>query len=293
MDFNYKKTIDYIKKKHKFTLSKALGQNFLVDESVIDDIVNSTLIDKETLVIEIGPGIGVLTWKLAEVAGKLVAIELDERLIPILNEQLFMYPNVEIINKDILKVDINEIIENTLIDGKKPKSVRIVGNLPYYITTPIIMKLIEGGVKADSITIMMQKEVADRLVSPPGKKDYGAITLAVQYSCRVNHITFVPASAFVPPPKVNSTVLRLDVRKEKAVKLEDEDIFFALIKAGFGKRRKTMSNSLLGVCGLDKLRLQKVFDDLGIDSGRRAETMSMEEFAELANYIYAKKETFC
>lgn len=290
MDLYSREKIEYIKKKYKFNLAKGLGQNFLTDKSVIDDIIDASMIDEETLVIEIGPGIGVLTAELANLAGKVVAIELDKRLIPILKDTLCMYQNIEIINEDVLKVDINSIIENTRMNGEKPKFVRVVGNLPYYITTPIIMKLLESGVKADSITVMMQKEVADRLAASPAKKDYGAITLAVQYFCEVNFVTLVPAAAFVPAPKVDSAVLRLDLRKEKAVKLEDEELFFALIKAGFGKRRKTMSNSLLGVCGFGKEELSEIFEELSIDPQRRAETMSIEEFAVFANLMHAKKK---
>lgn len=290
MDLYSREKIEYIKKKYKFNLAKGLGQNFLTDKSVIDDIIDASMIDEETLVIEIGPGIGVLTAELANLAGKVVAIELDKRLIPILKDTLCMYQNIEIINEDILKVDINSIIENTRMNGEKPKFVRVVGNLPYYITTPIIMKLLESGVKADSITVMMQKEVADRLAASPAKKDYGAITLAVQYFCEVNFVTLVSAAAFVPAPKVDSAVLRLDLRKEKAVKLEDEELFFALIKAGFGKRRKTMSNSLLGVCGFGKEELFEIFEELSIDPKRRAETMSIEEFAVFANLMHAKKK---
>lgn len=290
MELYSRQKIDYIRKKYKFNFSKGLGQNFLTDKSVIDDIIEASMLNEETLVIEIGPGIGTLTAYLAEAAGNVVAVELDKRLIPILSDMLSMYDNVEIINEDILKVDINKVIENKMAENPKLKSVRIVGNLPYYITTPIIMKLLESGINADSITVMMQKEVADRLAASAGKKDYGAITLSVQYFCEVNFITLVPASSFVPAPKVDSAVLRLDIRKEKPIELLSEATFFALIKAGFGKRRKTMSNSLLGACGLEKEELQEIFEKLGIDPKRRAETMDMFEFEKLANCVYTTKK---
>ncbi|MGP1570139.1 MAG: 16S rRNA (adenine(1518)-N(6)/adenine(1519)-N(6))-dimethyltransferase RsmA [Eubacteriales bacterium] len=290
MELYSRQKIEYIRRKYKFNFSKGLGQNFLTDKSVIDDIVEASMLNEETLVIEIGPGVGTLTEYLAEVAGSVVAVELDKRLIPILSDMLAMYKNVEIINDDILKVDINKIIENKFNENKNLKYVRIVGNLPYYITTPIIMKLLETGIKADSITVMMQKEVADRLCAGAGSKEYGAITLSVQYFCNVNFITSVPANSFVPPPKVDSAVLRLDIRKEKPVSLLNESTFFSLIKAGFGKRRKTMSNSLSGACGLTKEELAEAFKQLDIDPKRRAETMDIFEFEKLANFVYLMKK---
>jgi 16S rRNA (adenine1518-N6/adenine1519-N6)-dimethyltransferase len=280
-------TIREIKNKYDFRLSKGLGQNFLTDKNIIDKIVEESFIGEEDLVIEIGPGIGVLTAASAEQAGKVIAVEIDRNLIPILQDTLSEYDNIEVINSDILKTDLNEIIEqNTEINGRKTKSVRIIGNLPYYITTPIIMKILEDGVKADSITIMMQKEVADRIKAAPGKKAYGALSVAVQYYCTIEHVANVPKEVFVPQPKVDSSVIRLDIRKEKPVELMDEKIFFQCVKAGFGQRRKTMLNSLSGVCGISKEKVGQVMETIQIDSGRRAETMSIEEFALLANEIY-------
>lgn len=280
-------TIREIKDKYDFRLSKSLGQNFLTDKNIIDKIIEESFISENDLVIEIGPGIGVLTSEAAEYAGKVIAVEIDRNLIPILQDTLKEYDNVEVINKDILKTDLNEIIEqNSLINGKPLGAVRIIGNLPYYITTPIIMKILEDGVKANSITIMMQKEVADRIKAEAGKKAYGALSVAVQYYCTVAHVANVPKEVFVPQPKVDSTVIRLDIRKEKPVELKDEKIFFQCVKAGFGQRRKTMSNSLTGVCGLSKEQVGKVMESIGIDSGRRAETMSIEEFAQLSNSVY-------
>ena len=184
---------------------------------------------------------------------------------------------------------MNEVIEeNRIINGKELGAVRIIGNLPYYITTPIIMKILEDGVEANSITIMMQKEVADRIKAEPGTKAYGALSVAVQYYCTVAHVVNAPKEVFVPNPKVDSTVIRLDIRKEKPVELKDEKLFFQCIKAGFGQRRKTMSNSLTGVNGMSKADVGQVLDSIGIDAGRRAETMSIDEFAALANAVYDK-----
>ncbi|MBE6035895.1 MAG: 16S rRNA (adenine(1518)-N(6)/adenine(1519)-N(6))-dimethyltransferase RsmA [Clostridiales bacterium] len=280
-------TIKQIKEEYGFRLSKSLGQNFLTDKNIIDKIIEESFINENDLVIEIGPGIGVLTSEAAAQAGKIIAVEIDKNLIPILQNTLGEYDNVEILNKDILKTDLNEVIEqNSEINGQPVKAVRIIGNLPYYITTPIIMKILEDGVKADSITIMMQKEVADRIKAEAGKKAYGALSVAVQYYCTVHHVANVPKEVFMPQPKVDSTVIRLDIRKEKPVDLKDEKIFFQCVKAGFGQRRKTMLNSLTGVCGLSKEQVGRVMESIGIDSGRRAETMSIVEFAKLANSVY-------
>lgn len=284
-------TINEIKKKHGFKLSKSLGQNFLTDKNIIDKIIERSGISKEDLVIEIGPGIGVLTVAAAEAAGKVIAIEIDRNLIPVLQETLGEYNNIEIINADVLKTDFNPILEqNKEINGQKIRSVKIIGNIPYYITTPIIMKLLEDKVPADSITIMMQKEVADRIKAAPGTKAYGAISAAVQYYCTVAHIVNAPKEIFVPQPKVDSSVIRLDLRKEKPVTLNHEAAFFAVIKAGFGQRRKTLLNALTGVYGLTKDEIAEAIKAAGIDPGRRAETLGLEEFAALANAIWRKKQ---
>lgn len=282
-------TIRSIKDKYGFKLSKSLGQNFLTDKHIIDKIIEDSFIGEQDLVIEIGPGIGVLTHEAAEAAGKVIAVEIDKNLIPILQETLKEHDNVEIINRDILKTDLNEVIDaNSLINGKERTGVKIIGNLPYYITTPIIMKILEDGVRADSITIMMQKEVADRIKAEAGTKAYGALSVAVQYYCTVAHVVNAPKEVFVPNPKVDSAVIRLDIRKEKPVTLKDEKLFFQCIKAGFGQRRKTMSNSLTGVNGMSKADVGEVLNLIGIDPGRRAETMNIEEFAMLANAVYEK-----
>lgn len=278
-------TIREIKDKYGFRLSKSLGQNFLTDKNIIDEIIESAQIGSEDLVMEIGPGMGVITMEAAEKAKKVIAVEIDKNLIPILKETLKDYDNVEIINKDILKTDVNG-----LIDGCKEKfaGVKILGNLPYYITTPIIMKLLEDGVKADSITIMMQKEVADRIKALPGTKAYGALSVAVQYYCTAEAVVNVPKEVFMPQPKVDSTVLRLCIRKEKPVILEDRDMFFRCVKAGFGQRRKTLLNSLMGIDNITKDIVRDALEKAGIDPSRRAETLNLEEFAKLSNEVFLR-----
>lgn len=275
-----------LRAKHDFRHSKSLGQNFLSDKNIIDAIIEGSEIGAEDLVIEIGPGMGVLTAAAAECASRVVAVEIDRHLIPILTETLENYDNVEIINADVMKTDLSEVVEKYRTSGK----VRIIGNLPYYITTPIVMKLLEERVPADSITIMMQKEVADRIKASPGSKTYGALSVAVGFYCTVRHIANAPKEVFVPRPKVDSTVIRLDVRQERPVDLVDEKLFFKTIKKGFGQRRKTLLNSLTGIRGMSKESIAAVLADCGIDSRRRAETLSMSEFADLANEIAQRAE---
>lgn len=280
-------TIKKIKNKHHFQLSKSLGQNFLTDGNIVDQIVDSANAGPHDLVIEVGPGVGVLTAAAAQTAGKVVAVEIDKNLIPILRETLSEFSNIEIINQDILKTNLEEILaQNEEIGGKPRTGVKIIGNLPYYITTPIIMKLLEDGVPAESITIMLQKEVADRILASPGSKTYGALSVAVQYYAEVSPVAHVPKEVFVPRPKVDSAVIRLDLRKEKPVELCDEAAFFATIRGGFGQRRKTLLNSLTGVLGRTKEEINTIMEQVGIDQKRRAETLSIKEFADLANAIY-------
>lgn len=281
-----KSTIREMKDRHNFKLSKSLGQNFLTDKNIIDKIIEAADIGETDLVIEIGPGFGVLTAEAAQRAGRVVALEIDQNLMPILQETLALYSNVQLINADVLKTDLNEIIARGKAEDTALKGVKIIGNLPYYITTPIIMKVLEEGTVADSITIMMQKEVADRIKAPPGGKTYGAISVAVQYYCTVTDVARVPRQVFVPEPKVDSAVLRLDIRAEKSVDLADEKLFFACVKAGFGQRRKTLLNSLTGVCGLDKEETRGLLEAAHIDPIRRAETLSIGEFAALANELF-------
>ena len=281
-------TIQEIRERHNFQLSKSLGQNFITDRNVIERIVEGAGVGADDLVIEIGPGIGVLTAEAAEAAAKVVAVEIDRKLIPILAETLADYDNVRVINADILKTDINEIIREEREAGSFTGNVKIIGNLPYYITTPIIMGLLESGVHAESITIMMQKEVADRIKAEPGGKIYGAISVAVQYYCTVEQVTGVPKEVFMPRPKVDSSVLKLSIREERPVELVEENAFFACIKAGFGQRRKTLLNSLTGVMGLSREAVKEVLARAGVEPSRRAETLNIKEFAAIANEAAAQ-----
>lgn len=274
-------TIKELKERHGFRFSKSLGQNFLTDKNIIDHIIEDSLIEENDLVIEIGPGIGTLTAEAAQAAAKVIAIEIDKGLIPILKETLRGYDNVTVLNQDVLKTDLKALIQEHDCGGK----VRIIGNLPYYITTPIIMKILEDQVPADSITAMMQKEVADRIKAAPGSKIYGALSVAVQYYCTVEQILSVPREVFVPQPKVDSAVLRMDVRKEHPVGLTDERVFFQCIKAGFEQRRKTLLNSLTGTAGLSKEGIREILTAAEIDPARRPETLDLCEFAVIANLM--------
>jgi len=275
-------TIRRIIENHGFRLSKSLGQNFLADRNIIDKIIEGSLIGERDLVIEIGPGIGVLTEAAAARAGKVIAVEIDSRLIPILNETLSDFDNVEILNQDILKTDLCKLIA----DNPGFDTVRIIGNLPYYITTPIVMKILEDKVPADSITIMLQKEVADRIRANPGTRDYGALSVAVQYYCTVEIVAHASREVFIPKPNVDSSVIRLDIRKARAAAPRDEAIFFAAVKAAFGQRRKTLLNALSGVCGLAKDEIGQVLNEAAIEPERRGETLSIAEYARLADTIF-------
>ncbi|NCB42004.1 MAG: 16S rRNA (adenine(1518)-N(6)/adenine(1519)-N(6))-dimethyltransferase RsmA [Clostridia bacterium] len=276
-----------LEKKFNFHMAKKLGQNFLTDGNVIVDIVESSGATEEDLVIEIGPGMGILTAQAAEVAGKVVAIEIDKKLLPILEETLKQYDNIKIINEDVLKVNLTQTIEQErqLKDGRRAQNVRILGNLPYYITTPILMKLLEDRLAVETITIMVQKEVAQRIAAAPGSRTYGAISVAVQYYCEVEYVQTVPKEVFVPRPKVDSAILLLKVRKNSPVDLISEEIFFECIKKGFGQRRKTLKNSLADIQGKNKEEIGIILTECGIDPIRRAETLSISEFAALANRL--------
>lgn len=283
MDLSSPGTVKSIREKYGLQLSKSLGQNFITDRNILEKIIEGAGVEDGDMVIEIGPGIGVLTAELAERASFVTAVEIDGRLIPILEETLSEYDNIRIVNQDILKTDLGRIIEESRQDGRFTGKVHIIGNLPYYITTPIIMKLLEEQIPADSITVMMQKEVADRIRSAPGSKTYGAISVAVQYYCRVTKVTDVPKESFVPRPKVESTVLNLEPLDAKAIELKDEKVFMRCIKAGFAQRRKTLLNSLASAGGMDKDKVKRILAAAGIDPGRRAETLTVEEFGRIAN----------
>lgn len=274
-------TLDIVKK-YGFRFTKSLGQNFLTDKSVLDDIVQGAGVDSDDFIIEIGPGVGTLTRELLKKAKKVCAIELDSDLIPILKEELKEYENFEIINKDALRIDFNEIIGEI-------KPVKLVANLPYYVTTPIIAKLLTEGYKFDSLTIMIQKEVAERIAASPDCKEYGSLSLLVQYYCDANIIRKVPPSSFVPQPKVESIVLRLDRLEEPKVRVKDEKLFFEIIRDSFNMRRKTLWNALKAL-KLDPDSMSKAFKGAGIDPKRRGETLSIEEFGKLSDCVYNERE---
>ena len=293
MDLTSPKTIRQLKEKYGFRFAKGLGQNFLTDPGVLDQMVEGSGIGGDDLVIEIGPGIGTLTDAAASAAGRVAAIEVDDRLLPILAETLADHDNVEIISGDVLKLDLGELIRSQEQDRGFPRedgAVRILGNLPYYITTPILMKLLEEEVPARTITVMMQKEVADRIEAQPGSKAYGALSVAVQYHCKVSRIVTVPKEVFMPRPKVDSAVLLLEMRDEKAVRVQDQERFFACVRAGFGQRRKTLINAVTGSGRWTKEEVRAALAAAEIDENRRAETLALEEFGRLADALPTAKE---
>ena len=269
-------------KKYNFKFSKSLGQNFLTDESVLIDIVEGAEVNGEDLVIEIGPGVGSLTAKLLCKAKKVVSIELDNDLIPILETELGKEPNFTLIHNDALKVDFNEIIGDE-------KSVKLVANLPYYVTTPIIARLLKEDYKFKSLTIMIQKEVAERIDAEPNCKEYGALSLMVQYYCNTKIIRRVAPSCFIPRPKVDSIVIRLDKLTQPRVNVKDEKLMFDIIRNSFNMRRKTLWNGVKFL-GLPKESLESAFEKAGIDPKRRGETLTLEEFARLSDEIYNIKQ---
>lgn len=269
--------------KYNFTFQKKYGQNFLIDSNVLEKIMDAAEIGKDDCVVEIGPGIGTMTQYLAERAGEVVAVEIDKNLIPILTETLADYKNVSIINEDILKVDLNRIVEEK--NGGRP--VKIVANLPYYITTPIIMGLFENHVPVKSITVMVQKEVADRMQVGPGTKDYGALSLAVQYYAKPEIVAIVPPNCFIPRPNVASAVIRLTCHEKKPVEVKNEKGMFALIRASFNQRRKTLANSLSNAQNLSLTREQvtEALESMQLSPTIRGEALTLEQFAALADIL--------
>ena len=272
---NLREETEFILKKYGLRANKKLGQNFLINEEIINQIIEKADVNKNDTIIEIGPGLGSLTAKLLENANKVIAIELDSNMSNILKERFCLYDNFELIENDVLKVNLNEIIE-------KYESVKVVANLPYYITTPIIMKLLEERLKLKSITVMVQKEVGERFCAVPNSKEYGAITISINYYTKPEIIIDVPKENFEPMPEVDSCVIKLDVRKVPPVELKNEKDFFNLIKAGFSQRRKTINNSLASM-GISKEKIKNVLEKLGIDSKLRAENLTMEQFADISN----------
>ncbi|MEF2899951.1 MAG: 16S rRNA (adenine(1518)-N(6)/adenine(1519)-N(6))-dimethyltransferase RsmA [Clostridia bacterium] len=267
--------------KHNFKFSKSLGQNFLIDTNVIDRILEGARVKEGDYVIEVGPGIGTLTKEMGRSAEKVVAIEIDKTLIPILEETLEDFPNIEVINQDILKVNVQELVKEKLNGGP----VKLVANLPYYITTPIVMKFLEEDIPVTDIVVMVQKEVADRMNAKPNTKDYGALSVAVQYYCDTEIVAKAPRHMFMPQPNVDSTVIGLHVREEQIYHVDNEDIFFKTVKASFGQRRKTLLNSLGGLGFLSKDQIKEALKEANIDEKRRGETLSIEEFASLSNAV--------
>ena len=271
-----------ILKKYNFSFQKRFGQNFLIDTHVLEKIVDEAGIDEDDCVLEIGPGIGTMTQYLCERAGRVIAVEIDKALIPILNDTLSSYSNVEIINEDILKVDITNLC-NKYNNGRP---IKVVANLPYYITTPIIMGLFESGCPLESITIMVQKEVADRMKCGPGSKDYGALSLAVQFYSNPEIVANVSPESFIPKPGVGSTVIRLTRYPKPPVEVDDEKYMFKLIRAAFNMRRKTMVNSLMsGNLGLTKEEILSAIDKLNLSPQVRGEALTLNEFAALSNIL--------
>ena len=280
------RTVEVLQK-YQFNFQKKYGQNFLIEPQVLETIVDAAHIQADDCVLEIGPGIGTMTQYLAEQAREVVAVEIDKALIPILQDTLSEYPNVTIINEDILKVDLEKLVKEKN-DGRP---VKVVANLPYYITTPIIMQLFESHVPLHSITIMVQTEVAQRMQVGPGTKDYGALSLAVQYYSRPEIITHVPPTCFIPRPNVGSTVIRLTRYEKPPVEAADESFLFSLIRASFNQRRKTLVNGLSNASGLNlsKAQITEALEQMGLPANVRGETFTLEQFARLSDLVYRKK----
>lgn len=275
-----------ILKKYNFNFQKRFGQNFLIDSHILEKIVESAEITKEDCVLEIGPGIGTMTQYLAESAGQVIAVEIDKSLIPILEDTLSPYDNVSVINEDILKVDIQKLVE----ERNAGKPIKVVANLPYYITTPIIMGLFESHVPLDSITIMVQKEVADRMQVGPGTKDYGALSLAVQYYAKPEIVAYVSPACFIPKPNVGSAVIRLKRYDRPPVEVRDEAFLFRLIRAAFNQRRKTLANGIGNAQDIpcSREQAQEALEKLGFSPSVRGEALTLQEFALLSNEILYK-----
>ncbi len=280
---NPQNTIEVLKK-YNFTFQKKYGQNFLIDTHVLNKIIRAAKIHKDDFVLEIGPGIGTMTQYLAQSARQVAAVEIDRALIPILEDTLSEFRNVRIINEDVLKLDLRKLAEEA--NGGKP--IKVVANLPYYITTPIIMGLFEKHVPIESITVMVQKEVADRMQAVPGTKDYGALSLAVQFYAKPYIAAFVPPNCFMPRPKVGSAVICLSCYEKPPVRVKDENLLFKIIRASFNQRRKTLANGLSNASDLSvpKEIIIEGIEKIGKGAGVRGETLTLEEFARLSNYIY-------
>lgn len=273
----------FIMKKYNIKANKSLGQNFLINQNVVDTIIKSAEISKDDLVIEIGPGLGTLTKFLLEKAGKVICIELDKKMISILEDRFALYNNFQVINQDVLKTDLQNLIKDQKTIGNF-KNAKIVANLPYYITTPIIMKLLEEELDLESITVMIQKEVADRLIAIPGSKDTGAITYSIYYYSEAKGILEVPKESFIPEPEVTSEVIQLKIRKNPIIEIKDKKVMFKIIKIAFMQRRKTLLNALTNAkIFMNKKEGMEILKDLELDENIRAENLTLQDFANLAN----------
>lgn len=272
----------FIMKKYNITANKNYGQNFLIDENIVNDIITGAQVNKDDLIIEIGPGLGTLTSLLLEKAGKVICVELDKKMINVLKERFILYNNFELLNNDILKVDLNRLISESKTNLK---NVKVVANLPYYITTPIIMKLLEDKLDLTSITVMVQKEVAERLAGINGGKEIGSITYSINYYTNPEIIINVPRNSFIPAPNVDSAVIKFDILKEPKIKVSNEELFFKVIKFSFLQKRKTLINSLSNSGLVSKEFLEKMLNDLHIDSKIRAEQLSLEDFGKISDYV--------
>lgn len=278
----------FIMKQNNITANKNLGQNFLINEDVVDSIVENAEITKNDLVIEIGPGLGILTSRLLEKAGKVICVELDRKMIAILEKRFKLYENLELINDDILKINLNQLISQNKI--QEIKHVKIVANLPYYITTPIIMKLLEERLDIESITVMIQKEVAQRLAAKPGTSDVGSITYTIWYYTEPKIVLEVPKESFIPAPEVTSSVIKLDILKQPRIEVKDEKQFFKIIKVAFMQKRKTLINALVnGKVFQNKEDAKKCLDELKIDEKIRGEKLTLEQYKNIAEYTYNGK----
>lgn len=282
---NPKNTIEVLQKYH-FNFQKKYGQNFLIDPHVLDKIIGESGIEKEDMILEIGPGIGTMTQYLAEAAREVVAIEIDKNLIPILEDTLSEYKNVTVINQDVLKVDLRKLV----MEKNQGRPIKVVANLPYYITTPIVMELLESKLPIESITIMVQKEVAERMQQTPGSKEYGALSLAVQYYAKPEIVANVPPNCFMPRPKVGSAVIRLTLHQNPVIEVEDEEFMFRLIRASFNQRRKTLINGIGNALNVNvgKEEVKAALEEMGLSENIRGEMLSLEEFAGLSNFLRKK-----
>ena len=283
---NPKNTIEILQK-YKFVFQKKFGQNFLIDEHVLEKIISAAGIGPDDFVVEIGPGIGTMTQYLAHAARGVAAVEIDKALIPILQDTLSAYDNVTVINEDVLKVDLKELAEKM----NEGRPVKVVANLPYYITTPIIMGLFESHVPVESITVMVQKEVAERMQAGPGTKDYGALSLAVQYYAEPYIVANVPPNCFMPRPNVGSAVIRLQVHKNPDIRVKDESLMFRIIRASFNQRRKTLQNSLSHdpQLGISKEVVARILEEMGLSATIRGEALSLQQFAQFSDLIFTYK----